>query len=123
MINALNFLALLMILHYSLTILNINANALSLIFFINANTLIVTIINSAISNARIPELLLILSCIPNFFYTPRFSQMDHNHHCQFGSSFSIDLFNFCILQVLKRFFKILIVIIINVIKSYFEIIF
>ena len=49
--------------------------------------------------------------------------MDHNHHCQFGSSFSIDLFNFCILQVLKRFFKILIVIIINVIKSYFEIIF
>ena len=39
MINALNFLALLMILHYSLTILNINANALSLIFFINANTL------------------------------------------------------------------------------------
>ena len=28
-----------MILHYSLTILNINANALSLIFFINANTL------------------------------------------------------------------------------------
>ena len=40
MINALNFLALLMILHYSLTILNINANALSLIFFINANTLV-----------------------------------------------------------------------------------
>ena len=39
MINALNFFALLMILHYSLTILNINANALSLIFFINANTL------------------------------------------------------------------------------------
>ena len=29
-----------MILHYSLTILNINANALSLIFFVNANTLI-----------------------------------------------------------------------------------
>ena len=40
MINALIFFALLMILHYSLTILNINANALSLIFFINANTLI-----------------------------------------------------------------------------------
>ena len=40
MINALTFFALLMILHYSLTILNINANALSLIFFINANTLI-----------------------------------------------------------------------------------
>ena len=39
MINALIFFALLMILHYSLTILNINANALSLIFFINANTL------------------------------------------------------------------------------------
>ena len=37
LINALNFFALLMILHYSLTILNINA--LSLIFFINANTL------------------------------------------------------------------------------------
>ena len=42
MINALNFLALLMILHYSLTILNINANALSLIFFINANTLVMS---------------------------------------------------------------------------------
>ena len=42
MINALIFFALLMILHYSLTILNINANALSLIFFINANTLIHT---------------------------------------------------------------------------------
>ena len=41
MINALIFFALLMILHYSLTILNINANALSLIFFINANTLII----------------------------------------------------------------------------------
>ena len=40
MINALIFFALLMILHYSLTILSINANALSLIFFINANTLI-----------------------------------------------------------------------------------
>ena len=40
MINALIFFALLMILHYSLTILNINANALSLKFFINANTLI-----------------------------------------------------------------------------------
>jgi len=40
MINALIFFALLMILHYSLTILNINANALSLIFFINANTLV-----------------------------------------------------------------------------------
>ena len=39
MINALIFFALLMILHYSLTILNINANALSLIFFVNANTL------------------------------------------------------------------------------------
>ena len=39
MINALIFFALLMILHYSLTILNINANALSLMFFINANTL------------------------------------------------------------------------------------
>ena len=35
MINALNFFALLMILHYSLTILNINANA---ILFVNANT-------------------------------------------------------------------------------------
>ena len=42
MINALTFFALLMILHYSLTILNINANALSLIFFINANTLVIT---------------------------------------------------------------------------------
>ena len=40
MINALIFFSLLMILHYSLTILNINANALSLKFFINANTLI-----------------------------------------------------------------------------------
>ena len=40
MINALIFFALLMILHYSLTILNIIANALSLIFFINANTLL-----------------------------------------------------------------------------------
>ena len=39
MINALIFFALLMILHYSLTILNINANAFSLIFFIKANTL------------------------------------------------------------------------------------
>ena len=42
MINALKFFSLLMILHYSLTILNINANTLSLIFFINANTLVVT---------------------------------------------------------------------------------
>ena len=42
MINALIFFTLLMILHYSLTILNINANALSLIFFINANTLYTT---------------------------------------------------------------------------------
>ena len=42
MINALIFFALLMILNYSLTIFNINANALSLIFFINANTLVVT---------------------------------------------------------------------------------
>ena len=42
MINALIFFALLMILHYSLTILNINVNALLLIFFINANTLILT---------------------------------------------------------------------------------
>ena len=42
MFNALNFFTLLMILHYSLTILNINANALSLIFFINANTLVGT---------------------------------------------------------------------------------
>ena len=40
MINALIFFTLLMILHYSLTIFNINANALSLIFFINANTLV-----------------------------------------------------------------------------------
>ena len=37
MIIALIFFALLMILHYSLTILNINANALSLIFFIIVN--------------------------------------------------------------------------------------
>ena len=40
MINALIFFTLLTILHYSLTIFNINANALSLIFFINANTLV-----------------------------------------------------------------------------------
>ena len=40
MINALIFFSLLMILHYSLPILSINANAISLIFFINANTLI-----------------------------------------------------------------------------------
>ena len=40
MINASIFFSLLMILHYSLPILSINANALSLIFFINANTLI-----------------------------------------------------------------------------------
>ena len=39
-VNALIFFTLLMILHYSLTIFNINANALSLIFFINANTLV-----------------------------------------------------------------------------------
>ena len=42
MINALICFALLMIFHYSLTIFNINANALSLIFFINANTLYTT---------------------------------------------------------------------------------
>ena len=34
MINALTFFTLLMILHYSLTIFNINANALSLIFLL-----------------------------------------------------------------------------------------
>ena len=41
-LKVLKTIALLMILHYSLTIFNINANALSLIFFINANTLYTT---------------------------------------------------------------------------------
>ena len=58
MINALTFFALLMILHYSLTILNINANALTLIFFINANTLGQSMLQNVRSDEKLTEILL-----------------------------------------------------------------
>ena len=55
MIIVLNLFALLMILHYSLTILNINANALSLIFFINANTLGQSMLQNVRSDEKLTE--------------------------------------------------------------------
>ena len=58
MINALILFALLMILHYSLTILNINANALTLIFFINANTLGQSKLKNVRSDEKLTEILL-----------------------------------------------------------------
>ena len=58
MINALIFFALLMILHYSLTILSINANALTLIFFINANTLGQSMLQNVRSDEKLTEILL-----------------------------------------------------------------
>ena len=55
MIIALIFFALLMILHYSLTILNINANALSLIFFIIICTYFTTVLHTTVG--QLPKCL------------------------------------------------------------------